>query len=644
MKDTRSRLFKLALLATTIAAAPALAQDREPGAFAQENYTTPLADVCPDPLIIQKDWLAQAEHGGLYQMIGGGGEMSSGRYEGPLGSTGIDLVILDGGGGIGLGDGETAYSALYTGNSRAGVLPHIGYQELDNSFIFSERFPVVGVMAPLDVAPQGLWWDQATYPDGFHSIEDLIEFAESDQGMIYVSTVQRTFGLFLVQSGVPREVFLEGYRGDGEVFVTNNGTWLNQGFVTSEPYSFSTGNNWARPIDAVTVGELGYPNYTGMLSVATQRMEELEPCLEKVVPIIQQAWVDYMNDPDEVHELLVAYNEAGHATSWWTTPLDKLQYATETMRELGIAGKPGSGTMGEFDMERVARMHATVDAGQRKIRRRAAEIADGGVHQRHTAIVPLYEDAAAGRVATRVHLARKAHAVLGLDRADERRRAARRAAPDRPAEEVVLGVGGRHRQPAHVARVARIGVIGAGRVVIVDVEDRPALPRRPLAQARPRILLGAVDHAGPDRRGLDVAHAGEQVALRLHRRRAKAPFPDPAATRRKTIQQLRMTAGQVLHQLAEVAGLVDRVDDQPHVVRHQAVREDAQAEITLPLRQVLEIRPAVIGAGEYRESIDSPVQHVVGIVGEDNSGRPWHGTSLQKRGCESPKFDYFREV
>ncbi|MEQ8449706.1 MAG: hypothetical protein RIB97_08470 [Nitratireductor sp.] len=349
-----------ALASGLLAGAIGTAGAQEPGAFAKENYTTPLADVCPDPLIIQKDWLAQAEHGGFYQMIGAGGEMSAGKYVGPLGSTGIDMMILEGGSGIGLGDGETAYSALHLGNSRAGVTPHLGYQELDNSFLFSKRFPTVGVFAPLDNAPQGLFWDKGTYPDGFHSLDDLKEFADSGKGMIYVSTIQRTFGLYLLQSGVSRDVFVEGYRGDGENFVTNNGTWLNQGFVTSEPYSFSTGNNWAKPIDAVTVGELGYRNYTGMLSVATPRLDELAPCLEKVVPIMQQAWIDYVNNPDEVNKLISDFNEAGHATSWWKTPMGKMEYASKTLKERGIVGNGVNDTLGDFDMERVAEMQAIV--------------------------------------------------------------------------------------------------------------------------------------------------------------------------------------------------------------------------------------------------------------------------------------------
>jgi len=348
--------LKLALLAAAVIATPALAQEAEPGAFAKEHYTTPLADVCPNPFIVQKDWLAQAEHGGLYQLIGAGGEMSSGQYTGPLGSTGIDLTILEGGGGIGLGDGETAYSALHNGNSKAGVVPHMGFQELDGAFIFSKMFPVVGVVTPLEKAPQGLWWDRGTYPEGFHSIDDLKAFAESGKGMIYVSTVQRTFGLWLLESGVPKEVFVEGYRGDGENFVTNNGTWLNQGFVTSEPFKFATGYNWNKPIDAVTVGELGYENYTGMLSVASQKLEELAPCLEKLVPIIQQGYIDYVNDPAEVNKLIYEFNEAGNATSWWKTPMELMEYGSKTMLEGGIVANSTSGAVGAFDMDRVARM------------------------------------------------------------------------------------------------------------------------------------------------------------------------------------------------------------------------------------------------------------------------------------------------
>ncbi|ADO43175.1 hypothetical protein [Ketogulonicigenium vulgare] len=326
------------------------------GEFATAHYTTPLADVCPSPFYIQKDWLAQAEHGGLYQMIGAGGTMESGAYRGPLGATGIELAILEGGGGIGLGDGETAYSALFNGNSKAGVIPHLGFQELDNAYIFSNLFPVVGVFVPLDIAPSGLIWDTGTYPDGFHSVDDLKAFGESGAGMIYVSTITRTFGLWLVEQGVSRDAFVEGYRGDLENFVANNGTWLNQGFVTTEVFNLSNGMNWAKPVDAVTVNELGYPTITGMVSVAQPRLEELAPCLELLVPIMQQAAVDYINDPAEVNQLIADFTAGGFSASWWRATPELNAYSAAAQRDRGIVGNGNNATIGDFDLDRAAAM------------------------------------------------------------------------------------------------------------------------------------------------------------------------------------------------------------------------------------------------------------------------------------------------
>ncbi|MEQ9573893.1 MAG: hypothetical protein RLN95_17760, partial [Nitratireductor sp.] len=87
---------------------------------------------------------------------------------------------------------------------------------------------------------------------------------------------------------------------------------------------------------------------------------ELAPCLEKVVPIMQQAWIDYVNNPDEVNKLISDFNEAGHATSWWKTPMGKMEYASKTLKERGIVGNGVNDTLGDFDMERVAEMQAIV--------------------------------------------------------------------------------------------------------------------------------------------------------------------------------------------------------------------------------------------------------------------------------------------
>src|SRR5258707_13605603 len=76
---------------TTAASAPASSRL---GKTAAQLYTTDLSKDCPNPLIVQKDWLAEVEHGAFYQLIGDKGKMSENVYEGPLGSTGINLKIV----------------------------------------------------------------------------------------------------------------------------------------------------------------------------------------------------------------------------------------------------------------------------------------------------------------------------------------------------------------------------------------------------------------------------------------------------------------------------------------------------------------------------------------------------------------------
>lgn len=330
----------------------ALSHAYEPGAFAASRYSIDLREVCPDPLIIQKDWLMQAEHAALVQLIGAAGRASEGRYEGPLGSTGIELVILEGGRGLGMGDGESPLATLYIGNSKAGVIPHLAMVTTDDAIVFSGLFPSVAVVTPLERNPQVLIYDPATYPEGFHSMDDLLAFAEAGQGKIYLTTTNSGFGRFLA-AALPGDVFVEGYGGDLENFVANNGTWLNQGFVTSEVWDLENGRNWERPVDYLFISELGYDVYPSPLAVATGRLEELAPCLERFVPLVQQAQVDYLSDPTEVNDVIVAFNEAGYAASFWRTPRALVESFLEVALTTGVIGTGHNATLGDFDTARI---------------------------------------------------------------------------------------------------------------------------------------------------------------------------------------------------------------------------------------------------------------------------------------------------
>jgi hypothetical protein len=334
----------------------------------ESAYTTDLTEDCPDPFVVQKDWLAEAEHAAFYQLIGPGGEMSENQYTGPLGDTGIDLTIIDG--GPGLGEGQGAIQSLTAGNLKFNVTADLAFVSTDDLAIYSEEFPATGVVAPLDKSPQMLFWDPETYPDGFASIDDLAALEDEDGAKVYVRSIQDSYGRYLVQEGVPEDVFVEGYAGDGENFVVNDGKWLNQGYSSNEVWDFENGREWEKPVDYVYVSDLGYDFYPSVPSVATSRLEELGPCLEKLVPLIQQAQIDYLADPGPVNELLAEYNEQGYGAAFWKTPVELNEAAAEVMKADELVSNGSDETLGNFDLDRV---QTTIDNISDSLDERAKE-------------------------------------------------------------------------------------------------------------------------------------------------------------------------------------------------------------------------------------------------------------------------------
>ena len=325
------------------------------GKTAAELYTTDLTKDCPKTITVQKDWLAEVEHAAVYQLIGDKGKMSESIYEGPLGSTGVTLKIIDG--GPGMGEGQTPITTLFAGNLKFNITPDLAFVSTDDAAIFSAKFPVVGVVAPLDKSPQMIMWDPATYPNGFKTINDLKEFAKTGN-KIYVGSIKQTFGKYLVDQGVPASAFLEGYAGDAEKFVTNGGKWLNQGYASNEVYDFSTGRNWAKPVKYVLVNDLGYDYYPSVISVSKAKLPTLKACLTKLVPLIQQAQVDYINDPATINKVIAAYNDGKYGASFWKTPLALNEAGAKVMKDDKLVGNGSDTTLGNFD---IARVQKTVD-------------------------------------------------------------------------------------------------------------------------------------------------------------------------------------------------------------------------------------------------------------------------------------------
>ncbi|MGE0731248.1 MAG: hypothetical protein AB7O92_33460 [Acidimicrobiia bacterium] len=324
----------------------------EVGAFAKEQYTTDLKSVCPAELVVQKDWLAEAEHAAFYQLIGGGGKMSQYVYEGPLGSTGINLKILDGGPGS---DQGVPYAAtLYTGNSVAGAKPDLAFVSTDDAILFSEKFPVKQVLAQFEKNPQMLMFDPEKWD--ISSVEDII--AAVDEGAnLYVTTKSFSYVQFLIGKGVPEDAFIEGYAGDKDKFITGGGDIINQGYASNEIYTFERETEqFNKPVGYVLIHDLGYQAYPMALSVAADREAELAPCLEKFIPLVQQAQMDYVTNPDEINTLLADYNDNDLGAPFWKTSLGLNAAAVDIMKSAELVGNGPDDTLGNFDEARVQSM------------------------------------------------------------------------------------------------------------------------------------------------------------------------------------------------------------------------------------------------------------------------------------------------
>ena len=320
--------------------------------FAASTFTTKLSGICPDPLIVQTNWLPESDHGALYEMIGAGGTMKQYSYEGPLGSTGIKLQILSGG----PGDADQPVEAtLYTGNSVVGVKPQLIDDSSEDTVELSKKFPTIGVVALQDHDPQILMYD----PSKFSSLPTVasLKKAASEGAHFYVTSLTTVYVQYLINKGVPESAFIGGYEGDLEKFATGSGLIINQGYADAEPYLLAHDTPaWGnKPIKYTYVYKLGLNDYPSAIQVATNQLKTLTPCLKKLVPMIQQAEVDYAKNPATVNAVLAKFNPT-YSASYWTTPVAESNWAIKLQKTDDLVGNGdnGAGAAGEFELSRLA--------------------------------------------------------------------------------------------------------------------------------------------------------------------------------------------------------------------------------------------------------------------------------------------------
>jgi hypothetical protein len=304
-----------------------------------DKNTTNLKGICPAKVVVQTNWWPQPDHGQTYELIGPNGkvDVSKNTYTGPLGKTGVQLEIRAGGPATGF---QQVSSLLYQDDSIT-----LGYVGTDEAIQNSAKAPTTAVFANYDQNPQVFLWGNDAWD--FKSVADI---GKSDAKVL--SFAGATYLSLFEQEGLLNKKQVDtSYNGSPARFVAADGKIVQQGLATSEPYALEhETRGWNQPVHYLLVRE--YPVYQSALSVRSDKLTELSPCLEKLVPLFQQAQIDYLKDPKPVNDTLLdivgKLKTSGFALSEGGTAA-----AVDVIKKLQLVRNGTDGTLGSFDEARV---------------------------------------------------------------------------------------------------------------------------------------------------------------------------------------------------------------------------------------------------------------------------------------------------
>jgi len=337
------------LLAAAACTGDSTTDDTGAPAPAASGEALSLKGTCPDTVVIQTDWFPESEYGNLYQMLGSGYKIDKAKklVRGPLVAsgqdTGVQLEIRTGGPAIGF---QQVSAQMYADKSIT-----LGQVSTDEAIQNSVAQPTLAVVAPLEISPIMIMWDKDKHPD-FNTIADI---GQTDTKILYYST--DTYMQYLLGAGLVRASQLDGsYDGSPSRWVTSKGDIGQGGFATSEPYIVGNeipGTKYPNT-DLQLINDTGYPMYGQALTIRSEEKGTLTPCLQKLVPIIQRAQVDFITNPAETNKKVI--NIVTTFADFWQYSTGMADYAVKTMRDLGLVGNGPDQTLGNMQDERVKRM------------------------------------------------------------------------------------------------------------------------------------------------------------------------------------------------------------------------------------------------------------------------------------------------
>jgi len=327
---------------STDAAAPATTSA---ATTAEKGGPLDLASVCPATVVMQQDWQPESEHGAMYNLVGDGYTVDTDKktVTGPLvvngTDTGVKIEVRSGGPAVNF---QPVPALMYLDTD---IL--IGAVNTDAAIVANADQPTVAVTSQLTFSPQILMWDPASH-NGATTIKEA-----ASAGDPIVTSGDVIPNLLLSQGIITTSQIDTSYEGTPQRFVSDPKI-LQQGFATAEPYIYKNEiSQWGKDVGYQLLSELGYNIYPEPLAVRKADVTDKADCLKKLVPIMQQSQIDFLNSPEHGNAVILDLVEK--YDTGWTYSEGVAQFSVEQQKKLGlVANDKASGVFGQFDPARMA--------------------------------------------------------------------------------------------------------------------------------------------------------------------------------------------------------------------------------------------------------------------------------------------------
>ncbi|MHB1091185.1 MAG: ABC transporter substrate-binding protein, partial [Ilumatobacteraceae bacterium] len=299
-----------------------------------------LVDVCPSTIVVQTDWFPEAEHGGIYELMGAdyAASKDTGAVVGAFTvhgvDTGIDLEIRAGGPFLQI----PVVTQMYQDDAIM-----FGYVGTDVAIKTYKDTPTLAVFSNLNKNPQVILWNAAQHPN----VKTIADIAK-EVSTIYIFGDQSFMRYFVSTGAVNKDQIDTNYQGN-LLLATEDAS--HQGFATSEPYKYSVLDTGAITTGYQFIHDAGWTSYSQSLAIRKDRLEEFAPCLTQIVPMMQQAQLDYIAAPERANAIIIATTKA--YDSWWTQSEGDTSNSAKTQKQFDIIGNGDTPTFGDFEEARV---------------------------------------------------------------------------------------------------------------------------------------------------------------------------------------------------------------------------------------------------------------------------------------------------